>query len=224
MELIIPAQLETLRDSLPLPERPFLVMAGNCGSGKSTMAELLSRLFGVPAYQEPFQDNPYLQDAIREPHRWRYASAKWFLEQAIEQHRQIGEQGGIHDRGIVEHCQVFARAHFQEGWLIQSQLEELQGMLQEAQNTLPAPHLLVYLHTTPTLALERIRTRGRDFEAGYTEEFLTPLHLLLEEMVEQWEGARLTLSPFPMQDYPHALEQVLRALAESAGKRELPLF
>lgn len=194
---------------------PFIVIAGNVGVGKTTLARALAEELAIALYEEPFEQNEFLERAYADPVRWRFESDKFFLEAAAEIHARCAGGGGIQDRGIIENWEVFAHDHRAQGWLTAEQLAELEKIYIAARS-LPAPDLCVYLRSSPELAHARLRERNREIEAAVDPAFLSGLHDGLERMIAGWQaGPVMIIEPFELDDLP----MIVQAICARLGRR-----
>ncbi|MEE9289161.1 MAG: deoxynucleoside kinase, partial [Bacteroidota bacterium] len=89
----------------------FVAVAGNIGSGKSSLTRLLSEQYGWHTYFESVDDNPYLPDFYSDMKRWSFHLQVYFLSKRFQNHKIIVEGGEsvIQDRSIYEDAEIFAR-------------------------------------------------------------------------------------------------------------------
>ena len=92
-----------------------IAIAGNMGSGKSTLVEFLSHTYGVMPFYEPNDENPYLADFYKDMKRWAFQSQLYFLSNKFRLHQELDRQPGVValDRTIFEDAEVFATALYQ---------------------------------------------------------------------------------------------------------------
>ena len=88
----------------------FIVVAGNIGSGKTTLVKILSERMGFVPFYEPHQENPYLADFYEDMERWSYHSQVYFLTQKLRIHRKVllAEGSVVQDRSVYEDAEIFA--------------------------------------------------------------------------------------------------------------------
>ena len=163
---------------MALSQFPFLVMAGNIGSGKSTLTEKLGQHLGFRTHFESVQDNPYLEDFYTEMNRWSFPLQVYFLTHRFNTHRNIlaSKHGHIQDRSIYEDAFVFARALHEQGQMSTRDYKNYLQLFDSMVQLLDAPNLLIYLHRSVPKLVERIRLRGRDYEQEISEQYLEHLN------------------------------------------------
>ncbi len=178
------------RDSRPY--KTFCAVAGNIGSGKSTLTELLAARFGWRAYYEHVEGNPYLPDFYADMARWSFHLQIYFLSKRFQHHQEIlaAPESVIQDRTIYEDAEIFARNLHVTGAMDDRDYENYQELFGVMTQFLAPPDLLIYLRTSVPVLVERIRTRGRGFEQTIPTEYLEQLNLHYEDWI-----ARYALSP-----------------------------
>ncbi len=164
----------------------FVVIAGNIGSGKTTLTEMLSRRLGWRPYYESVADNPYLADFYRDMSRWSFPLQIYFLSHRFGVHREISSfannNAAIQDRSIYEDAHIFSRVLHEEGVMDRRDYENYQSLYGTVIGLLPPPTLMIFLKRSVPRLLERIRRRGRDYERDISPEYLRKL----DDHYEEW--------------------------------------
>lgn len=167
--------------------KPFLVIAGNIASGKSTVAKRLADELGLPVYQEPADANPYLEGFYKDMSRYAFRSQLFFLAKGLNQHRQIEARSGgaVLDRSLYEHYLVFAHQLHADGKITDNDFAVLSDLYYGFQDLLASPDLLVMLEaSTDQLAL-RLAGRGAT-DASIDPLYLQALQQRYSEFVDGW--------------------------------------
>jgi hypothetical protein len=170
----------------------FCAVAGNIGSGKSTLTGLLAERFAWRAYYEHVDGNPYLPDFYAHMERWAFHLQVYFLSKRFQHHQEIlaAQESVIQDRTIYEDAEIFARNLHDMGHLDSRDYANYRELFSVMTQFLEPPDLLVYLRTSVPVLVERIRTRGREFE----QEIPSPYLERLNHYYEDWIG-RFDLAP-----------------------------
>ncbi len=107
-----------------------IAIAGNMGSGKSTLVEFLCRAYGVTPFYEPNDENPYLADFYKDMKRWAFQSQVYFLSNKFRLHQELDRQPGVValDRTIFEDAEIFATALYQMRKISKRDWETYQGL------------------------------------------------------------------------------------------------
>lgn len=156
----------------------FIVVAGNIGSGKTTLTKKLSQKLGWKPYFESVSDNPYLGDFYADMSRWSFPLQVYFLTHRFDTHRQIegSAASSIQDRSIYEDANIFARALYEQGNLDKRDYENYSNLYNSMIEYLGAPTLMIFLKRSVPKLLERIAQRGRDYEQAIPVDYLTSLN------------------------------------------------
>jgi deoxyadenosine/deoxycytidine kinase len=161
----------------------FVVIAGNIGSGKTTLTKKISERLGWKPHFESVQDNPYLSDFYDDMSRWSFNLQVYFLNHRFMTHRdiEVSASSSIQDRSIYEDAHIFARALFEQGNLSPRDYENYQRLYQSMTQFLQPPSLMISLRRSVPKLLERIKLRGRDYEQAIPVDYLTRLNQYYEE-------------------------------------------
>ena len=165
----------------------FIGIAGIIGAGKSTLAQNLATRLGYKSYNEPVDDNPYLEDFYIDMNRWGAMMQIHLLFRRFEQHQQIvwnSEKGAVQDRTIYEDT-IFARMLHESGFIDQRDYNTYLGHFNLMKRYLLYPDILLYLRVNPETSLNRITQRGRKAEKGITLEYMQKLFLGYENFIDE---------------------------------------
>jgi len=168
----------------------FVAVAGNIGSGKTTLTRKLSeRLEWIPHY-ESVADNPYLADFYGDMSKWSFQLQTYFLNHRFNTHRQIevSSCSAIQDRSIYEDAHIFARALFEQGDMDARDYENYNRLYQSMIQFLRPPTLMIFLRRSVPKLMERIHQRGRDYEQSISYDYLTRLNQYYDEWYDQYEA------------------------------------
>ena len=162
----------------PKRRKVFVAVAGNIGSGKSSLTKLLSSHFGWKPYFESVEDNPYLGDFYADMKRWSFNLQVYFLSNRFRSHKAIteGPDPVILDRVIYEDAEIFARNLYEIGNMEQRDYENYVALYRVMTQYLEPPDLLIYLRANVDTLLKQIALRGRDFEQSIRREYLEQLN------------------------------------------------
>ncbi|HJL17882.1 MAG TPA: deoxynucleoside kinase [Sandaracinaceae bacterium LLY-WYZ-13_1] len=157
--------------------RVFLAVAGNIGSGKTTLTRRLGQRLGLTALYEETDDNPYLADFYADMSRWAMALQLRFLAGRVAKTRALLDHGvsAIQDRTCYEDADIFAANLHHRGDMDARDWETYSLIAEQLLDGLAAPDLLVYLRRSPESCRRLIGTRGRDYEAAIPMDYLRDL-------------------------------------------------
>jgi deoxyadenosine/deoxycytidine kinase len=205
----------------------FILVAGNIGSGKTSLTQRVGERLGYRTAFESVGDNPYLADFYGDMAQWSFHLQIFFLGHRAEQHRTLAlsPESAICDRSIFEDYYIFARALRALGNLAERDYRAYERLFHLVVGGLPRPDLLLYLKaSTPTL-LGRIRGRGRAIEAGITPEYLELLNRLYADWLSSFDLCPVLTIPGDDLDFvnrPAHFDLVLDRIQDKlAGKEEV---
>ncbi len=156
----------------------FISVAGNIGSGKSSLTQMIAKEFGWKPYYESVQNNPYLPDFYRDMKRWSFQLQVYFLSHRFNTHKKIvaSKRSVIQDRSIYEDVEIFAKNLYLMGRMEKRDYSNYRNLFYEMVSYLQAPDLVVYLKADMTTLLKQIKQRGRNFEKSIEREYLARLN------------------------------------------------
>ena len=162
----------------------LVIVAGNIGSGKTSLTERLGTRLGWTTAFESVSDNPYLPDFYADMRVWSFHLQIFFLGHRAQQYLELAEspQSVILDRTIYEDAYIFARALHQMGNIDERDYYSYRRLFDIVVSSLPPPDLLIYLRAPVSVLIERIQRRARSIEGGITPEYLS----LLESFYDEW--------------------------------------
>ncbi len=177
--------------------KTFIAIAGNIGSGKSSLTTWLADRLGYEACFEVVDDNPYLDDFYRDMKAWSFHTQVYFLSRRFENHRRItsGSRSVVQDRSIYEDHAIFARNLHDQGMMTDRDFSNYQDLYNVMARFFEPPDLLVYLKCSVPTLMRRIRKRGRDCEREIPREYIEQLNGLYDRFVEEFEDAPKLVLP-----------------------------
>lgn len=188
-------------------QRRTIAIAGNMGSGKSTLVEFLSRTYGIAPFYEPNDDNPYLPDFYRDMRRWAFHSQVYFLSNKFRLHQQLDRTPGISilDRTIFEDAEVFATALFELRRIDKRDWQTYREFYQSILQAIRPPDLLIFLRCSLRTLRKRIRLRGRAMEQDVPDAYLKRLERLYGQWIESYRLSEVLVLETDKLDYVNDL-------------------
>lgn len=195
----------------------YIAIAGNIGSGKTTLTRILTEHYRAKAYLEEC-NNPYIGDFYDDMNRWSFNLQIYFLGSRIQQTMDMlsgREQGVIfQDRTIYEDAHIFASNLHEMGLMASRDIETYMKIFHLVTSLIPKPDLLIYLKAgVPTLTAQ-IRKRGREYEMNIDELYLQRLNDKYNYWIEHlYEGDVLVIDK-DREDFsdPAVLERIYSRL------------
>jgi len=162
-----------------MSKKTFVALAGNIGSGKTTVAKLISRRCGYELFDEPVIDNRFLSPYYADMRRWSFTLQLEFLIKRVTHHELIVTvpKSCIQDRTLIEDPEIFAKYLHGLGHMTDDELDLYLEYFERLNREIRQPDKVIYLqcHDLDTL-MTRINTRGRKEEADLPSEFLAGLN------------------------------------------------
>lgn len=185
-----------------------IAISGNIGSGKTTLAEKLSRHYNWSPLYESVDHNPYLKDFYSDMTRWAFHLQIYFLNSRFNQVHQIrsSEKTIIQDRTIYEDAHIFAANLHKSGHIsdrdYQSYLDIFNSMIHFVQ----PPDLLIYLRADIPKLVQQIQKRNRDFEYNIKLEYLKTLNEHYETWIGHYKHGKLLVIDVNKLDFVERVE------------------
>jgi len=154
-----------------------IAIAGNIGSGKSSLVEFLSQAYDIRPFYEPNDENPYLPDFYRNMKAWAFHSQLYFLSNKFRLHQELDQTAGVVvlDRTIFEDAEIFATALKQMRKFNRRDWDTYWNFYQIILNAIRPPDLMIYLRCPIRTIRRRIRLRGRAMEQDIPLSYLKRL-------------------------------------------------
>jgi len=162
----------------------MIVLAGNIGSGKTSLTQLLSQQFGWQASYESVDNNPYLADFYADMKTWAFHLQMYFLGNRALEIENLAKSGNsaILDRSIYEDAHIFVRALHEMNNLSDRDYQAYFKLYDLVLKTLPRPTLLIRLVAPVETLVDRIQQRARSIEDTIDPDYLR----LLDSYYQQW--------------------------------------
>ena len=182
-------------------------VAGNIGSGKTTLTRMLAEHYGWTPQYEAVTYNPYLEDYYKDISRWSYNLETYFLAQRFKDLLEISKSDDviIQDRTILEGVYIFVANNKALGNLSERDFDTYMQLFELMMSMVKLPDLLIYLKCSV-----QIQKRGRDYEQGISLEYLSGLNERYEAWIASYKGPLLILDAdaLDFQNRPEDFESV----------------
>ena len=166
-----------------------IAIAGNIGSGKTTLTGLLAKHFKWEAHYEDVESNPYLNSFYEDMQRWSFNLQVYFLNSRFRQIINIREGGKtvIQDRTIYEDANIFAPNLHEMNLMTSRDFKNYSSLFELMSSFIEAPDLLIYLRASVPTLVKQIQKRGRDYEESIRLDYLKSLNQRYEEWMENYD-------------------------------------
>jgi len=166
-----------------------IAVAGNIGSGKTTLTGMLAKHFGWEPMYESVENNPYLASFYEDMQRWSFNLQVYFLNNRFRQVIEIRKKKKdiIQDRTIYEDAYIFAPNLHSMGLMPTRDFENYSSLFELMSQFIQFPDLLIYLRADTSTLVEQIQKRGREYENSIRIDYLQHLNERYEEWIEKYE-------------------------------------
>jgi len=174
----------------------YIAIAGNIGSGKSTLTQLLSKHYGWEARYETVEANPYLEDYYKDIHRWSFNMEVFFLKERFRDLLDIQQAKHtiIQDRTIFEGVYVFMQNNKAMGHLSDRDYETYMELFKQMMSVVRLPDLMIYLKASVPYLVGNIQQRGRKYEQSMKLDYLENLNRRYDDFIyNKYNGLVMTI-------------------------------
>lgn len=189
-----------------------IAVAGNIGSGKTTLTRMLSKRYGwIPRY-EPADNNPYLADFYADMPRWSFNLQIYFLNKRFKEVVEISKSSDtiIQDRTIFEDAKIFAPNLHEMGMMSDRDFENYTDLFDLMISLVKLPDLMIYIKSTIPNLVSQIQKRGREFEKSIRIDYLQGLNNRYEEWISNYKGPLMIIDGDTCKfgNNPHDFQQI----------------
>jgi deoxyadenosine/deoxycytidine kinase len=181
-----------------------IAIAGNIGSGKTTLTRLLAKHFKWEPHYEDVDNNPYLENFYEDMRRWSFNLQIYFLTQRFRQIIDIrkGKKNVIQDRTIYEDAFIFAPSLHEMGLMRTQDFDSYRGLFDLVNQFIQPPDLLIYLRASVPTLVRQIQTRGREYESSIRIDYLKSLNEKYEKWIESYSTGKMLIFEVDQLDIP----------------------
>ena len=181
-----------------------IAVAGNIGSGKTTLTSLLTKHYKWEPHYEDVDDNPYLNDFYQDMQRWSFNLQIYFLNSRFNQILDIRKSGKevIQDRTIYEDAYIFAPNLHSMGLMTTRDFENYFTLFNLVSSLIEPPDLLIYLRASIPTLVNQIQIRGRKYENTIRLDYLKRLNERYEAWVESYNLGKLLIVDADNNNFP----------------------
>ena len=172
-----------------------IAVAGNIGSGKTTLTTLLAKHYRYTPHFESVDDNPYLNDFYKDMQRWSFNLQVYFLNSRFAQLIDLKEKGKpiIQDRTIYEDANIFAPNLNAMGLMTKRDFDNYLLLFGLMESFVSPPDLLIYLRASVPTLVAQIQERGRDYEEAIRLDYLSRLNERYEAWISTYDKGELLI-------------------------------
>lgn len=173
-----------------------IAVAGNIGSGKTTLTTMLAKHYGWKPQFESVIDNPYLEDYYKDIQRWSLNLEIYFLKERFKDMLELGKshEDIIQDRSIFEGVYVFAYNNKEQGNMTETDFKTYMDLFHLMMSFTKTPDLMIYLRASVPHLVSHIQMRGREYEQSISLDYLQGLNERYEDFIyHHYKGRVLTI-------------------------------
>ncbi|MDX9891137.1 MAG: deoxynucleoside kinase [Bacteroidales bacterium] len=172
-----------------------IAIAGNIGSGKTTLTGMLAKHYGWEPQYESVDNNPYLASFYEDMQRWSFNLQIYFLNCRFRQVTEIRKKKKdiVQDRTIYEDAYIFAPNLHAMGLMPTRDFENYASLFELMNQFIQAPDLLIYLKADVSTLVAQIQKRGRDYENSIRLDYLQHLNERYEEWISRYDAGKLLI-------------------------------
>ena len=167
-----------------------IAIAGNIGSGKTTLTKMLAKRYGWKPRFEPVDNNPYLQDFYEDMNRWAFNLQIYFLNKRFKEVVEIANSTDtiIQDRTIFEDARIFAPNLHEQGFMSDRDFQNYTDLFDLMMSLVKLPQLMIYIRSSIPTLVKHIEKRGRSYEKSIRIDYLTGLQERYENWIKTYKG------------------------------------
>ena len=153
----------------------YIVIEGNIGAGKTSLARLLADKFNARLILERLNENPFLPGFYTNPEKYSFSLELSFL---AERYHQLNNE--LHNRDLFQPLTItdyylmksliFSRTNLSE-----DEYQLYRKIFNIISNNMVKPDLYVYLHLSLDHLIRNIKNRGRHFEQKIQKDYLVKI-------------------------------------------------
>lgn len=172
-----------------------IAIAGNIGSGKTTLTRLLAKHFNWKPHFEDVENNPYLHSFYQDMQRWSFNLQIYFLNSRFRQVVEIRKSGKniVQDRTIYEDAYIFAPNLHSMNLMSTRDFENYSSLFELMNSFIQPPDLLIYLKASVSTLVEQIQKRGREYEESIRLDYLKLLNERYENWIDKYDAGKLLI-------------------------------
>jgi deoxyadenosine/deoxycytidine kinase len=167
-----------------------IAIAGNIGSGKTTLTKMLAHRYNWTPRFEPVDNNPYLDDFYADMNRWSFNLQIYFLNKRFKEVVEISKRKDtiVQDRTIFEDARIFAPNLHEMGMMSDRDFDNYTDLFDLMMSLVKLPDLMIYIRSSIPNIVSQIQKRGRNFEKSIRIDYLTGLNKRYEDWISTYKG------------------------------------
>jgi len=191
-----------------------IAIAGNIGSGKTTLTKLLAKHYGWEAHFETANDNPYIDDFYKNMKGWSFNLQIYFLNSRMSQIMKIRESGQtvIQDRTLYEDAFIFATNLHEMELMSTRDFDNYFSLFQLCSSLIQPPDLTIYLRASVPNLVKRIQSRSREYENNISLMYLQKLNHRYETWIQSYNLGKYLIIDTDKLDFTENQEDLSKVI------------
>ncbi|MFZ5554609.1 MAG: deoxynucleoside kinase [Bacteroidota bacterium] len=187
-----------------------IAIAGNIGSGKTTLTTMLANHYKWEAHYEDVSQNPYINDFYEDMQRWSFNLQIYFLNNRFMQIQEIrkAKKNFVQDRTIYEDAYIFAPNLHAMGLMTTRDFENYFSLFNLMESFISPPDLLIYLRSSVPTLVNHIQSRGREYEESIRLDYLKRLNERYEAFISTYDRGKLLIIDVDNNKFPTSKEDL----------------
>lgn len=187
-----------------------IAVAGNIGSGKTSLTAMLAKHYKWEAHYEDVESNPYINDFYEDMQRWSFNLQVYFLNNRFNQIQEIRKKkkNFIQDRTIYEDAFIFAPNLHAMGLMTTRDFENYFTLFNLLESFISAPDVLIYLRASVPTLVNHIQSRGREYEESIRLDYLKRLNERYEAWISQYDKGKILIIDVDENKFPTSKEDL----------------
>ncbi len=173
-----------------------VAIAGNIGSGKTTLTEMLAKHFKWTPIYEQMDDNPYIANFYEDMRRWSFNLQVYFLHKRFKYviDSRNAYENIVQDRTLYEDAYIFAPNLHAMGLMNTRDFETYSALFELMESFITPPDLLIYLKASVPTLIKQIERRGREYESSIRLDYITSLNNRYNSWIEDYSNRKLIIN------------------------------
>ncbi|NCP45802.1 MAG: deoxynucleoside kinase [Flavobacteriales bacterium CG18_big_fil_WC_8_21_14_2_50_32_9] len=188
----------------------IIAIAGNIGSGKTTLTRLLAKHYKWEPHFEDVDENPYLNDFYNDMQRWSFNLQVYYMTSRISKIQEIrkGKKTVIQDRTLYEDAYIFAPNLHSMGLMTTRDFETYFSLFKLQETFITPPDLLIYLRASVPTLVNQIQKRGRDYEESIRIDYLKRLNERYEAWISTYDQGKILIVDVDSNNFSETAEDL----------------
>jgi deoxyguanosine kinase len=171
----------------------YISIEGNIGAGKTSLAKLLAAEYGAKLVLEQFADNPFIANFYEQPEKYAFPFELFFVAERFKQLSEMTTQTDFFYNGVITDYLFVKSTLFSKVNLSADEYNLYMRIFDIIYKTLPAPEIIVYLHSDIVRLQKNIKLRGRSYEQQIADTYLEDIQQQYFQYFRQKKDQRILI-------------------------------